>query len=145
MKTISKLITGVIIVSVIYIYIKNTKTTQKHNTKDICTQTESDMHMELDEIASDIEDKLNVIEESNSDIETEDEYIHNEESHIEEVENLSNQMSQDNGLRNMNVVELKELAKEQQVKGYSRMKKSEYFLNEYIINSSIRITKWKEM
>lgn len=123
MKTMGKIITGVLIISVIYMYIKNTKKeTKEKETKDVCLQTES-IYMDIirDELLA--EEKLDLICEDSEDdvIPKEDEYIQKEESQIEEVENLS----PENGLISMSVIELKELAKQQNVKGFSRMKKSE--------------------
>ena len=151
MKTMGKIITGVLIISVIYMCIKNTKkTTQKEiTTSDICIQTdiskdhlvsqglldttneENNFNVHKDEFEPTVIEEENnfnvhkdkfeptVIEEENNTI---DEYIQKEELCIEEV---SNPMSQDSELKNMSVVDLKELAKHQQIKGYSRMKKVE--------------------
>ena len=129
MKTMGKIITGVLIISVIYIYIKNSKKTTKKEkiTYDICIQTDvCEDHLvfqDLDTINEEnVLDVSTVIEEENNTI---DEYIQKETSCIEEVENLSSPISQDNSLKNMNVIDLKELAKEQNIKGYSRMKKAD--------------------
>ena len=134
MKTMGKIIAGVLIVGVIYMYMKNNKTTMKKDTKtkDISVQTDSLIDEPI------LKDELYVIEA--------EEYIQKEESLIEEVkqltsnsisadveqveehthiEEVSSPVSQNDGIRNMSVIELKELAKEQNVKGYSRMKKAE--------------------
>ena len=121
MKTAGKIILSVIIVSVIYTYIRNTKiekSISKINTNTVSTQT--DFVPECTEAYSQ-EKVYSISEETYSDSEKEDEYIQKEESQIEEVENLS----QDNGLKSMSVMDLKDLAREQQIKGFSRMKKIE--------------------
>ena len=126
MKTMGKIITGVLIVSVIFMYIKNTK---KHTiTKDICTQTESTDSGQQLEIIEENESIDESIDEENESIDEEndlDDYIQNEVSQIEEVENLSSPVSQDNELTRMSVIELKERARVQQIKGYSKLKKAE--------------------
>ena len=154
MKTMGKIITGVLIISVIYMYIKNTKKeTKEKETKDICIQTEP-IYMEDELLAqekldsdtekknSEIEDNYDIVKENFEDIQNEesstqenfediqneesqiqDDYIQNEESQIQEISSCLS--SQENGLKDMSVIELKEFARLQQIKGYSRMKKAE--------------------
>ena len=127
-----KIITGVLIVSVIYLYIKKRKkeATKKEN---IATQTEPIIKDEVLPIQKIDSCMYSISEEILSNSE-EEEYIQTEESQIQEVEQLSQdrtnvsdteEESQANELKNMSVIELKELAKQQNIKGFSRMKKTE--------------------
>lgn len=155
MKIMGKIITGVLIVSVIFIYIKKHKEAAYINTKEIAIQTEEidksydiiteqliEEEQELPEERS--TEMIDGIPESSKETNTEmiyensdlpgvlntemidEEYIQNEDSDITQVENLTSPSSEaDSLLKSMNLIELKELAKEQDIKGISRMKKAE--------------------
>ena len=118
MKTMGKIITGVLIISVIYMYIKNTNKTTKKETKDVCIQTENMDIIRHKHYAEEKLENLDVIFE-------EDQVVEDDNADIQEVENLNSPSSEHTEPENMSVIELKNLAKEQNIKGYSRMKKAE--------------------
>lgn len=143
MKTMVKILTGVLIVSVImYINKKNKfkETVNIETQTDSCTQeTNYEIEEELilikeeDEILNEeelmliqeedkisIEEELILNEEEDKILNEEEDIILNEEQ-IEE-ENMEVNFSE---LNNMNVCELKELAKQQDIKVVSRMKKAD--------------------
>jgi len=128
MKTMGKIITGVLIVSVIFMYIKNRKEYSEKELKKTCDvgiQTESIYTNNiLDDLYTE-EKTYNDIDESKNGLLIEEEYIQTENLDIQEVENLDSPSSEHSELNNLNVIELKDLAKLQNIKGYSRMKKAE--------------------
>ena len=138
MKTMGKIITGVLIVSVIYIYIQNTK---KRVTKEICAQTDEIDKINFGQQYNTIieegnQEKINfgqqfntIIEENgnqeNMKIIDESNELICEETDLDLLIDVSSPVSQDNELTCLSVIELKDLARVQQIKGYSRMKKAE--------------------
>ena len=112
----AKFLTGILIVGIIYMYIN-----KMNDTVNAETQTEEEPYSQQVD--------LSTIEE-----EPEEEYIHQEESFLEQVEELSDTTSTNcidttstdcTDFNQMSVIELKEMAKIQNIKGYSRMKKSD--------------------
>ena len=143
MKTMGKIITGIIIVSVIFVCIKKSKENIK-KLNNVSTQTESNLEsiIEEEEINETEEEENSEEEEheiSESEInETEEEEHEISESEISEINETEEKeiseseiiesevvLGTEEELENMSVIELKELAKIQNIKGFSRMKKSD--------------------
>ena len=128
MKTMGKIITGIIIVSVIFVCIKKSKENIK-KLNNVSTQTESNLESIIEE------EEINETEEEENSEEEEHEISESEISEINETEEKEISESEiiesevvlgtEEELENMSVIELKELAKIQNIKGFSRMKKSD--------------------
>ena len=136
MKISGKLITGIVIVGILYVYLKKVPIKTLVSKRDMSTQTDF-METIIEELTLEKQDQEvsnEINKEEYKDIAPKHnyqiiDYSYYSEEELKDQEDIVVEEQEDciveESTLNYSVIELKEMAKEQKIKGFSRMKKAE--------------------